>query len=107
MAFGWLGIMPEVWYDMLIEDFVLMSNGYKQKREYEEDRFRRVAWITHASFASKAVPMNTLWPIGERDKPITQDDLRKRSEDIMKKVRLNNKLLEEKEKRGRAAKNSN
>ena len=95
---------------MLIDDFTLMCNGFWKKERYHEGIFRNVAWIIHASFVNKAIPINVLWPIGEKDKPMTQEQLNKRSEEIMKRVELTNKILAEKEKlhkRGRTTKNSN
>jgi hypothetical protein len=98
---------PEVWYDMEMEDFTLMMKGYWKKETYHERIFRNVAWITHASFVSKAIPMNRLWPIGEQDKPLSKAELDKRSEEIMKRVELTNKILEEKAKHGGTVKNRN
>ena len=94
---------------MEMEDFRLMMKGYWKKEQYHESLFRNVAWITHASFVSKAVPMNQLWPIGEKEKPLTREELNSRSEEIKKRVELTNKILAEKEKikNGRAIENSN
>ncbi len=105
--------MPDVWFEMEMDDFHLMSNGYWAKRRRDEMNFANVAFIIDAfatGLSGKRANYKTFikgW-FGEYDKPMTQEQLNKRSEEIMKKVELTNKILAEKEKLyGRAAKNSN
>jgi hypothetical protein len=97
---------------MEIEDFALMSKGYWKRRERDELNFANVAFTIDA-FASglsgKRVNYKTWinqW-FGKKEKPLSQEDLNKRSAEIMKRVELMNKVLAEKEKYGRAAKNNN
>ncbi len=105
--------MPDVWFEMEMDDFTLMSKGYWAKRRRDEMNFANVAFIIDAfatGLSGKRANYKTFikgW-FGEYDKPMTQEQLNKRSEEIMKKVELTNKLLAEKEKLyGRRAKNSN
>ena len=94
---------------------MIMHKGYFDKRKRDEMNFANVAFIIDAfatGLAGKRANYKTFikgW-FGEYDKPMTQEELNKRSAEIMKKVELTNKILAEKEKlhkRGRAAKNSN
>lgn len=97
-----------------MDDFTLMSKGYWAKRKRDEMNFANVAFIIDAfatGLSGKRANYKTFikgW-FGESDR-MTQEQLDKRSAEIMKKVELTNKILAEKEKlhkRGRAAKNSN
>lgn len=105
--------MPDVWFEMEMDDFALMSKGYWSRRKRDEMNFANVAFIIDAfatGLSGKKANYKTFikgW-FGEYDKPMTQEQLNKRSEEIMKRVELTNKILAEKEKMyGRAAKNSN
>jgi len=97
-----------------MDDFRLMSKGYWSRRKRDEMNFANVAFIIDAfatGLSGKKANYKTFikgW-FGEYDKPMTQEQLNKRSEEIMKRVELTNKILAEKEKmfNGRAAKNSN
>lgn len=100
---------------MLIDDFALMSKGFWKRRERDELNFANVAFVIDAfatGLAGKRANYKSFikgW-FGEAVKPVTQEELRNRSMEIMKKVQLTNKLLAEKEKihkRGRAAKSHN
>lgn len=44
---------------------------------------------------------------GEVEKPVSKDQLKEKSAELMRRVRLSNKILEEKEKNAGTAKNSN
>ncbi len=90
---------------MDLEDFLLMCKGFWKKNEYEENRFKRMAYITHASMVSKPLHPDKLWPIGEVKK-VSKEDLKKRSESVMAKIQLMQKIDNAK-KNGRAVKNSN
>jgi len=99
---------------MEMDDFTLMSKGYWAKRKREELNFANLGFIIDA-FASglsgKRANYKTFikgW-FGD-GKVMTQEELNKRSAEIMKKVELTNKILAEKEKlhkRGRATKSRN
>ena len=100
---------------MLIEDFTLMSKGYWKKRERDELNFANVAFVIDAfatGLAGKRANYKKFisgW-FGKEEKKVTQEELNKRSQEVMRKVELTNKILAEKEKmfkRGRAAKNNN
>lgn len=106
MAFGWLGIMPEVWYDMQIDDFFLMVKGFQKRKEYGEGLFKRLAYIVHASMVSKPLNPDKLWPMNG-EKRMTQDDLNKRSEIMMKRIELMQKIEDEKKKHARGIKTNN
>ena len=97
-----------------MDDFSLMSKGFWAKRKRDEMNFANVAFIIDAfatGLSGKRANYKTFikgW-FGD-GKVMTQEELNKRSAEIMKKVELTNKILAEKEKlhkRGRATKNSN
>ena len=104
--------MPEVFYDMELEDFFLMQKGFFNRRKSDDMSFAKVAFYIaaiHQNIAGKPLHGKQFimeW-FGEKEKQMSQEDLKKRSEEIMKRVELTNKILAEKEKNGRAAKNSN
>ncbi len=92
-----------------------MQKGYFKKREKDELRFANVAFIIDAfatGLAGKKANYKKFikgW-FGEVDKPMSVEDHRKQSEEMMKRVELTNKILAEKEKlfkNARTAKNSN
>ncbi len=97
---------------MKLSDFMIMQKGFFDKRKRDEMNFANVAFIIDAfatGLAGKRANYKTFikgW-FGETDKPMTQEEHKKRSEEIMKRVELTNKILAEKEKYARAAKNSN
>jgi len=106
--------MPDVWFEMEMDDFTLMSKGYWARRKRDEMNFANVAFIIDAfatGLSGKRANYKSFikgW-FGD-GKVMTQEELNKRSAEIMKKVELTNKILAEKEKlhkRGRATKNSN
>ena len=95
-------------------DLLIMQKGYFNKRRRDEMNFANVAFIIDAfatGLSGKRANYKTFikgW-FGD-GKAMTQEELNKRSAEIMKKVELTNKILAEKEKlhkRGRAVKNSN
>ena len=48
IAFGWLGIIPETWYDMEFDDFQLMVKGFFAKRKRDELNFANIGFIIDA-----------------------------------------------------------
>lgn len=97
--------MPDVFYDMEIQDFLLMSKGFWKRQEYEESKFKRLAVITHSSMVGKPLHPDKLWPIGE-SKKVDKDFLKKRSESVMKQLEMMERIEQEMKKNG-AVKNSN
>ena len=106
--------MPNDFFEMEMDDFTLMSKGYWARRKRDEMNFANVAFIIDAfatGLSGKRANYKSFikgW-FGD-GKPMTQEELNKRSAEIMKKVELTNKILAEKEKlhkRGRATKNNN
>ena len=99
---------------MLIDDFRLMCKGYWKKRERDELNFANVAFVIDAfatGLAGKRANYKKFingW-FGKVEQQMTREDLNKRSEEIMKRVELTNKILAEKEKmfNGRTAKSNN
>lgn len=100
-----MGLTPGDFYEMETADFLLSSEGFRQKMDYEQSLLKRVAYITHASMVQKPLHPDKLWPIGEVKK-IDKEYLKKRSSAIMDKLALMQKIDEEK-KNGRAVKNRN
>ena len=109
--------MPDVWFEMELDDFTLMSKGYWARRKRDETNFANVAFTIDAfasGLAGKTINYKTWikgW-FGESEKPMTKEELNKRSAEVMKKVEFANKILAEKEKlrkkkNGRAVKNNN
>jgi len=113
VAFGWLGLMPEVFYDMELEDFFLMQKGFFNKRKVDDLSFAKVAFYIaaiHQNIAGKPIYGKKFiaeW-FGEKEKQMSKEDLAKRSEVIMKKLELMQKIDDEKKKiNGRRTENSN
>lgn len=120
MAFGWLGLLPCDFYKMQLDDFNLMVKGYFEKRKRDELNFANVGSIIDSFVAG--VSNNKLWNykkfianwFGEKAPEMSLEEKKQRSLQMMQRVKLTNKILEEKEKvipkkkkRGRATKNSN
>jgi len=103
--------MPEVFYDMEMEDFFLMQKGFFNKRKNDDMSFAKVAFYIaaiHQNIAGKPLVGKTFiaeW-FGEKTKPIDKEELRNRSREVMRRVMLKNKLLEEKEKVRKQIKNN-
>lgn len=100
---------------MEIDDFRLMSKGYWKRRERDELNFANVAFVIDAfatGIAGKRANYKKFinsW-FGKVEPQMTREEATKRSEEIMKRVELTNKILAEKEKmfkNGRTAKSSN
>ncbi len=102
--------MPEVFYDMELEDFFLMQKGFFNKRKSESMDFAKVAFHIAAIYqglAGKPLYGNRFmaeW-FGEKEKQMTQEELDKRSIAIMKQLELREKIEEEKRKLKREARN--
>lgn len=118
IAFGWLGIMPDDFYRMEVDDFSLMQKGFFAKRKQDQLQFANVAFCVDAigSMFSKQRPnyknFVAAW-FGEQPKVPTSEERKKRSEEIMSQLNLMQKIQDEKDKlkpkkkNARAAKNNN
>lgn len=107
--------MPEVFYDMELEDFGLMSKGFFAKRKADDLRFAKSAFWPFAirenidgkpAFMAKFVAQ---W-FGEKEKQMSKEDLAERSKAIMNKLELMQKIQDEKDKlkkNARTAQNNN
>lgn len=95
--------MPEVFYDMELEDFSLMQKGFFDKRKQDQLQFANVAFCVDAigSMFSKQRPnykaFTAAW-FGEKPKVPTQEELKKRSDAIMSKLAVMQKIQDEKDK---------
>lgn len=104
--------MPEVFYDMELEDFFLMQKGFSNKLRAEEMRFAKVAFhiaaIHQNGLAGKPIHGDKFWKdwIGEKTKPMTQEQLDERSKSIMERVKITDKILEERERIRKQIKNA-
>jgi len=104
--------MPEVFYDMELEDFFLMQKGYFNRRKADEIRFAKVAFYVNAigeNLAGKTAHGEKFimqW-LGEQPRMKTQEQLVKESEAVMARLALMQKIDDERKKNGRTAKNSN
>lgn len=103
--------MPEVFYDMELEDFFLMQKGFFNKRKNDDLSFAKVAFYIaaiHQNVAGKTLSGKQFiseW-FGEKPKPVSKEQLKSKSKDMMERVRLTNKLIEEKEKIKKLIKNA-
>lgn len=103
--------MPEVFYDMELEDFFFMQKGFFAKRKNDDLSFAKVAFYIaaiHQNIAGKTLSGKTFiseW-FGEKPKPLNKEDLTDRSKKMMERVRLTNKIIEEKEKIKKQIKNA-
>lgn len=104
--------MPEVWYDMETDDFSLMSKGFFAKRKSDEMNFANVGFIIDAlatGLSGKKPDYKKFikgW-FGESEKSMSKEQLKERSDSIRDRLKLMNKVLEEKEKNAGTAKNNN
>jgi hypothetical protein len=102
--------MPEVFYDMELEDFFLMQKGFFNKRKSESMDFAKVAFYIaaiHQNIAGKPLHGSRFiaeW-FGEKERVMTQEQLDERSKAIMARVELTNKIEEERRKIKKQAKN--
>lgn len=111
MAFGWLQIMPEVFYDMDLDDFFLMQKGFFNKRKDDHLQIAKAAFYPYAigrNIAGENANMLTFvnqW-FGEKPKPIDKEARKTRSQEMMKRVKYTTQLIEEKEKVKKQMKNN-
>jgi hypothetical protein len=89
---------------MELDDFSIMIKGYFDKRKRDELNFANVGAIIDGLAAG--LSSNKFWSyprfiarwFGEVVPELTKEEKAKRSAEMMKRVKLNNKILEEKEK---------
>lgn len=105
--------MPEVFYDMELDDFFLMQKGFFNKRKADSMDLAKIGFYIAAihqnGLAGKPLNSKTFYKewFGEFDSnPKTKEELRERSKKMMERVRLQNKILEEKEKVKKQIKNA-
>lgn len=95
--------MPEVFYDMELEDFFLMQKGFFNRRKNDDMSFAKVAFYIaaiHQNIAGKPLHGNRFiaeW-FGEKEKQMTQEELDKRSLAVMAQLELAEKIRAEKKK---------
>lgn len=88
---------------MDMDDFGIMLKGFFDKRKRDELSFARVAFYIaaiHQNIAGKAIYMSKFlgeW-FGEKETKLSKDELKERSKEMMKRVRLKAQILEEKTK---------
>lgn len=97
---------------MEFDDFGIMLKGYFDKRKRDELNFARIGFIIDgfaSGLAGQKINVKKWFNdwFGEKDAPVDKVDRKKKSEDIMKRVKLTNKILEEKKKNAKRVKNSN
>lgn len=94
---------------MRIKDFNLTCKGFFNKRKADDIRFGKVAFYIaaiHQNLSGKPIYMSRFlseW-VGEKPKALTKDEIKDRSSRMMERVRIKNKILEEKEKVKKLAK---
>ena len=107
--------MPEVFYDMELDDFFLMQKGFFNKRKDDSLNFAKIGFYIAAihqnglagkSLSSKLFYKEWFGEIGEESKPKTKEELKDRSKNIMDRVRATDKILQEKEKIKKQIKNA-
>jgi len=96
---------------MELDDFSIMIKGYFDKRKRDELNFARIGFIIDgfaSGLAGQKVNVKKWFAdwFGEKE-VVDKVDRKKKSEDIMKKVKLTNKILEEKKKNAKRVKNNN
>lgn len=104
--------MPEVFYDMELEDFFLMQKGFFDRRKRDELNFANVAAVIDAFAAGLGQDKSwshqkfiSRW-FGEKPKQTTQEDLNQRSKRIAEMIAFREKIKAEK-KNARTVKNNN
>jgi hypothetical protein len=96
---------------MEFDDFNLMCKGFFEKRKADSFDLARIAGTIDGFAAGLA--QDKSWSFkkfiknwfGEKEPEVSKEDKKAKRAEIMKRVRIQNKILEEKEKkkRGRAA----
>lgn len=98
---------------MRLDDFIIMQRGYFEKRKRDELNFANVGAIIDSIAAG--LSGNKSWKykkfiagwFGEKQPEMSKEEKKQRSKEMMDRVRLTNKILEEKERVGKRTKNSN
>ena len=97
---------------MEFDDFGIMIKGYFDKRKRDELNFARVGFIIDgfaSGLAGQKINVKKWFAdwFGEKAPPLDKEEKKKRSEEMMKRVKLTNKILEEKKKNAKRVKNNN
>lgn len=104
--------MPEVFYDMELDDFFLMQKGFFNKRKDDSLNFAKVGFYIAAihqnGLAGKSLSSKTFYQdwFGEVAKPVSKEGLKERSKEMMERVKYTMKIIEEKEKIKSSKKNA-
>lgn len=95
--------MPEVFYDMELDDFSLMQKGFFNKRKSDQIQFANIAFCVDAigtGLAGKKANYSQFikaW-FGEVEKPMSKEQLKEKSDKIMKQLAEMQKIQDEKDK---------
>jgi hypothetical protein len=97
---------------MKLSDFMIMQKGYFDKRKRDELNFARVGFIIDgfaSGLAGQKINVKKWFNdwFGEKEPVVDKAEKKNRSEELMKRVRLTNKILAEKETYAKRVKNSN
>jgi hypothetical protein len=97
---------------MKLSDFMIMQKGYFDKRKRDELNFARVGFIIDgfaSGLAGQKINVKKWFNdwFGEKEPVVDKAEKKNRSEELMKRVRLTNKILAEKENYAKRVKNSN
>lgn len=97
---------------MEFDDFGIMVKGYFDKRKRDELNFARVGFIIDgfaSGLAGQKINVKKWFNdwFGEKEPPVDKDEKKRRSEELMKRVKLTNKILEEKKNNAKRIKNNN
>ncbi len=97
---------------MELDDYGIMIKGYFDKRKRDELNFARVGFIIDgfaSGLAGQKINVRKWFNdwFGEKEPVMDKEDKKKKSEEIMKRVKLTNKILAEKESHAKRIKNNN
>lgn len=104
--------MPEVFYDMELEDFFLMQKGFFNKRKNDDMSFAKVAFYVaaiHQNIAGKPLhgkQFISQW-FGEKEKQMSPEEKAKENKKIMAQLELMQKIQDEKKKKNQQLKKDN
>jgi len=62
-AFGEIGLLPEQFYKMHTDDFLLLRKGFWKKREWEQQLIRRAVALIMSPWLSKPIRPEQIWPL--------------------------------------------
>lgn len=80
-----MGVPPDVFYNMLTDDYLLMHKGFINKRIYEQKVMRKMAEIIIAPWV-KNINILKIWPLPNDE---TSKQISEKSMEILKRMREN------------------